>query len=552
MPLDLNIDLLSVGIAVAAALTIGFAVFFQKPKSLTNVFFLTFTAVNACWSILNYIVYRINEPESVLWVTRFVLFFAVFQSLSFYYLIWSFPDDKKRMGIVQKLLLPIGAIVGLLTLSPWVYSSVLVKVDEVPVPEAHGGIVLFGLFAVSMVVAGVTLLVRKVVRGNAVQRNQLKYLLIGTLLLFGLIIFFNFLQPTLFRNTRYIPLSAVFTLPFVIFSAYSIFRHQLFSIKVFSTQALTFLLSLGVLVEVIVADTPLILAFRLFIFLLVLSGGILLVKTVTKEVKQREELQVLTKELEAANKQLKDLDKARADFISIASHQLRTPPATIKWYVAAIISGDFGELLPDVKEQLVKVQATNNAQISLIDDMLNASRIERGKMEFLFEQSDLQELAKITYDQLQPLAGLKHLVLNYTPPAAPIPKIMADKEKLRQVMNNLIDNAIKYTPQGSITAQLSQEGDHIRFQVSDTGVGIKPGLAPQLFDKYTRGENSVTHAQGLGLGLYVCKMIVDQHHGKIWAESDGEGKGARFIFTIPIHNNLKETTLVDLAKEDIK
>jgi signal transduction histidine kinase len=280
--------------------------------------------------------------------------------------------------------------------------------------------------------------------------------------------------------------------------------------------------------------------------------GWLLIKGVYREIEQRQQLQILAGQLESANTALKELDKARADFITIASHQLRTPPATIKWYVAAILSGDFGALLPDVKAQLEKVQATNNSQISLIDDMLNASRIERGKMEFLFEEVEVEPMAKMTYDQLMPLASMKGIKLIYNPPKTPLPKVMADIEKLRQVMNNFIDNAIKYTDKGTITAELFQEGDNIRFQVTDNGMGIKPELAPHLFSKYARGQDSVTHAQGLGLGLYVCKMVVDQHHGKIWAESPGEGKGSTFIFTIPIHNNLKATTLVDLKMDGVK
>jgi signal transduction histidine kinase len=173
-------------------------------------------------------------------------------------------------------------------------------------------------------------------------------------------------------------------------------------------------------------------------------------------------------------------------------------------------------------------------------------------MEFLFEEVEVEPMAKMTYDQLMPLASMKGIKLVYNPPKTPLPKVMADIEKLRQVMNNFIDNAIKYTEKGVITAELFQEGDNIRYQVTDNGMGIKPELAPHLFNKYSRGQDSVTHAQGLGLGLYVCKMVVEQHHGKIWAESPGEGKGSTFIFTIPIHNNLKATTLVDLGKMEVK
>ncbi len=256
----------------------------------------------------------------------------------------------------------------------------------------------------------------------------------------------------------------------------------------------------------------------------------------------------LYEQLQVLNEQLRQLDQARAEFITIASHQLRTPPATLKWYLAAILSGDYGEISAEVKSELEKTQATNNGLIALIDDMLNASRIERGKMEFFFEPTDVAEITEAAVDQLQPIALMKYLALTYNKPVEPLPQIMADREKLRQVINNLIDNAIKYTSKGSVTVTLSQKDDNILVTVTDTGKGIAKNQAGGLFERYNRGRDSVTHAPGLGLGLYVAKIIVDQHKGKIWAESRGENAGATFAFSIPIHNDLSQTTLFDLSQ----
>lgn len=253
--------------------------------------------------------------------------------------------------------------------------------------------------------------------------------------------------------------------------------------------------------------------------------------------------------LKVLNEQLKILDKARADFITIASHQLRTPPATIKWYLSAILSGDYGDVPASIKDQLQKAEVTNNSLISLIDDLLNASRIERGKMEFLFTETDLEEITQLTVDQLTPLAGMKKLELIYHKPTETYPKIMADKEKLRQVINNFIDNAIKYTKEGKVVVDLQQQDDSLIVAVSDSGKGMSEEEKESLFGKYTRGKDAMTHSSGLGLGLYVGKIIIGQHKGKIWAESLGEGKGSTFAFSIPIHNDLKENSIVNLAAQ---
>jgi signal transduction histidine kinase len=170
------------------------------------------------------------------------------------------------------------------------------------------------------------------------------------------------------------------------------------------------------------------------------------------------------------------------------------------------------------------VQSTNNSQISLIDDLLNASRIERGKMEFFFEKADLAELARITYDQLLPQAKMRKIELIYNVPTEALPAVMMDKEKVRQVINNMVDNAIKYTKQGSVTMSIEKTPTDLVMKVKDTGRGVDPKIAPTLFSKYTRGKDAATAATGLGLGLYVAKVIIEQNHGRIWVESEGEGK----------------------------
>ncbi len=260
---------------------------------------------------------------------------------------------------------------------------------------------------------------------------------------------------------------------------------------------------------------------------------------------------LLYEELKVLNQQLQALDKARSDFITIASHQLRTPPATIKWYLSALLSGDYGSLNDEVKVQLQKAEVTNNGLISLIDDMLNASRIERGKMEFMFEETDLVELTKLAYDQLIPMATMKKLQLEYHEPTMPIPIVMADKEKMRQVINNFIDNALKYTKAGSVVVGISADAENVTVQVTDTGKGLTKEEQESLFEKYTRGKDAMTHSAGLGLGLYVAKIIIGQHNGKIWAQSAGQDQGSTFAFSIPIHSTLPPNSVLNLADVDI-
>ena len=258
---------------------------------------------------------------------------------------------------------------------------------------------------------------------------------------------------------------------------------------------------------------------------------------------------LIYEQLEALNKQLVALDKARAEFISIASHQLRTPPATIKWYLGAVLNGDFGELSTELHAAIERANVTNEAQISTIDDLLNASRIERGKLEFFFEKNSLEKVVSDLVVQMQPLAQMKKMNIVYRPPNEVYPDIMMDKEKVRQVVNNMIDNAIKYSKAGDILVSLEKVDGDLVVKVKDTGKGISADELKTIFDKYTRGHDSVTHATGLGLGMYVAKIIIQQHNGQIWAESAGAGKGSTFIFSLPIESKIHDTS-VDLMKEN--
>jgi signal transduction histidine kinase len=259
---------------------------------------------------------------------------------------------------------------------------------------------------------------------------------------------------------------------------------------------------------------------------------------------------LLYEQLKAANEGLKQLDTARSEFISIASHQLRTPPATIKWYLAALVAGDFGKLDKKPLGAVKKLEVVNNGLISLIDDLLNVSRIERGKMEFMFESLNLQALVKLAVEQLKPFALSKKLKLVYSSSAAKLPKIIADKEKLKQVVNNLIDNSIKYTKTGRITVRLDKKRDDLVLSVSDTGKGMGEAERSQIFQKFKRGRDSVHQATGLGLGLYVARVVVEHHHGKIWAESPGEGRGSTFFVSLPIHTDLTAESVLDLVQEN--
>lgn len=251
--------------------------------------------------------------------------------------------------------------------------------------------------------------------------------------------------------------------------------------------------------------------------------------------KLKKEVDEATKDLQVANEQLRELDAAKSEFISIASHQLRTPLTIIKGYISMMLEGNFGKLTKNERGSLEKVFESNERLIHLVENLLNISRIESGRMKFSFENAQLDNIVTSVIEELSDYAKRKKLRLEYIEPKKTTPMVKIDEEKIRQVIINLIDNAIKYTKQGGITIKLEEIEKNIRFSISDSGVGIKSDDLPTLFKKFSRGkEVTLIHTEGTGLGLYVAKMMIEAHRGRIWAESKGEGKGSKFYFEIPI------------------
>ncbi len=544
-----NIEFSIFVIALIANLSILLTVFRYGDDNQSRKLFIFFVLSQMLWVTTNFFSFQSLNESYFLLVTRLTLFFATFHSVAFYLFISNFQDDtnfKNKLDSV--IILCSGILIACLTLSPAFFGNLIIDTNGVPAPTTGSLMPLFGLFVGICILSSFYFIFNKYRKSDGVSKTQWRFLAIGLTTTFILVLVFSFLNFVILKNSSTVRFGHLYTLPFVIFTAYAMIKHKLLNIKAVIAEIMVIILNSIIFIQLINSESTT----QFFISGLVLIGtlivGTLLIRGVEKEVQQRELLEALTKELENANEKLKALDKARSEFITIASHQLRTPPATIKWYLSSVLDGDYGKLKSEQKEILEKTNRTNNSLISLVDDMLNVSRIERGKMEFLFQPANLLDLAKITFEQLEPIAKEKGLKLTFKAPKGKFPEIMADKEKVRQVMNNLIDNAIKYTKAGSVNISLRTENGQIVFQTEDTGKGITPEEADSIFEKFSRGKESVKQSAGLGLGLYVAKIIISQHKGKIWAESSGANKGSKFIFSLPTDNGLKETTLVDLTK----
>ncbi len=246
-------------------------------------------------------------------------------------------------------------------------------------------------------------------------------------------------------------------------------------------------------------------------------------------------------ELEVLNKKLKNMYEMQKEFTSTVSHELRTPLASIKTAIDVVVGGSPGQLTQVQKSFLDKAKFNVDRLGRLIDSVLDLSKLESGKMALNFNFDDLGEIIKEVVGNQEVVAQQKKIYLKANVAQA-FPKISIDRDKISQVLYNLVHNAIKFTDTGGVVVSLinNEQENNLRVCVEDSGKGIKPEDVPRLFQKFQQLDLPVARRiSGTGLGLAICKEIIRQHGGKIWVESEF-GKGSRFCFTLSFSERRNE------------
>jgi signal transduction histidine kinase len=314
---------------------------------------------------------------------------------------------------------------------------------------------------------------------------------------------------------------------FPFFLGYSVLKYKLFNAKTIATEILVFFIAVILLVEATLSASILEAVLKTGIFIVVSIFGYLLIQSVYREVAQREKIELLAKNLEVAN-------KAQSETMNFITHQIRGVFADTKAGLAAMIEGDLGAVADPIKKVVGHMLEAQNRGVNDVETFLKAVHIENGTVEYNMKPFDFKQLVIQLAEQEKARAESKKLKYevhvsdgDYT--------IDGDQTYLGQVVSNLIDNAIRYTPVGSVEINLARKDDKIIFSIKDSGVGVNEEDGKKLFTKYGHGKDSRRiNTESNGLGLFIVKGIVDGHHGKIWYESAGAGKGTTFFVELPV------------------
>jgi signal transduction histidine kinase len=238
-----------------------------------------------------------------------------------------------------------------------------------------------------------------------------------------------------------------------------------------------------------------------------------------------------TRELRKTNQKLKTLDETKDEFISMASHQLRTPLTSVKGYLSMVLEGDVGDISDQQRKMLDQAYVSSQRMVYLIADLLNVSRLRTGKFVIELTPTNLAEVIAGEVSQLVETAAARGLELTFNNPEN-FPTLMIDETKIRQVIMNFVDNAIYYTPSsGHIRVSLIDTGQSVEFNVTDDGIGVPKVEQHHMFTKFYRAGNAKkARPDGTGLGLFMAKKVIVAHGGAVIFKSE-EGKGSTFGFT---------------------
>ena len=535
----------SVFIIICAGFLLGFWVYSSNRKSKINQTFLLFTSFLILWTSFPLFFNSPNISSSLsLFFVRLAYGTTALFFIPFYLFIQLFPSENKKYPITK-------TIVFLASISAFALTT-FTNLHVYSIEKANWGIspifgigknFYFGIISLLIAIIFISIF-KKYKTLDKKELLKIQYLITGFIVFIVLNLIFNIIVPLFYNTLVFYPLgnySAIFLLGF---TALAIVRQNLFGIKVVLTQIFIVLIALLLLVNFLTSGSIFEYVWKGAILGLFVLFGWLLIRSVVKEIRQKEQIDKYAKDLATANTslqvayaKLQTLDKAKSEFISIASHQLRTPLTAIKGYISMMIEGDYGKLSKTALQSMKNVYLANERLVKLVNSLLDMSRIEAGRITLDFKPVKVDALIADILRELRNEAESKSLKLRMVKDKVTLPEIEADPTKLRDSIMNLIDNAIKYTDKGEILAKIkykSFEGD-MEITIQDTGEGMSQEEIDKLFQSFSRAESGRKNwAEGSGLGLYIAKKFVEMHHGTIHAESPGKGLGSKFIIELPI------------------
>jgi signal transduction histidine kinase len=508
---------------VTAVVNVGLTWFIYNRNTATtaNKIFSAFVAFIAFWAI-DILLFRLISGDTASYYLMKLSYISALLLAYFYYRFsFLFPHEEKLGSVHYSLVTGFTAVLAVYLLVPGVLTTGIVVHDwgKEIVLEPVTYWIFAGTFA-TFFLGGTLRLFLKIPGAVGKERVQLS-IISGSVIAAGSFgMYFNLVLPSpIFHNFQYIWSGPVFTFFFAIVITYSIFRFSLFNPRAILAEALVYLLLTFLFVRLVLTGNFTDLAINGTLLIVVAIIGSLLIRSVTKEVEQREEIERLSQE--------------KSEFMTFASHEIRNPITAMRGLASLIVDGTTGPVPADTRDAAQKILVAGHDVLNIIATYLSKSKMELGQIAYDKAVFDLGEATASIADGYVPHAEVKGLTFSIVIDRTHKYSVLGDQGKIKEVIGNMIDNSLKYTKQGGITVSVERHGPFVRSVITDTGVGIPKETIPQLFKKFSRADAQKVNLLGTGIGLYLAKTFIEAQGGRIWAESDGENKGSRFIIEFP-------------------
>ncbi|MCX6701694.1 MAG: ATP-binding protein [Candidatus Zambryskibacteria bacterium] len=523
MGLDLNYFSVSALIGGFTALLSGFVVYIHNHKTTENVAWFLFNLSSAVWS-LGYFVLITALDKNVAYISDWVLHIAailvpLFCLLSVVYITDTYKKYKNSVTIASFLAL----LFIISTPTELFIRDVVPKANFNYLPEVGPLYLPFTIYFFGLVVYILTILCIKFKNSrDIVEKQRYRYMIIfftAGSIGGGSVFFLNF-------NIPIIPYPIILFSLFPIISIYAIFRLQLFNVKVISTEFLVFSLWIFIFIRTLLSVSIYDRLLNGGLLIIILTTGVLLIRSVIREVRLRVEL-------DESNKKLKEVNDGQTSLIHFMNHQIKGRFGITKNIFAELLTEDYGTMPPASISLLQKGLDEANIGVAYVMSILKGASAESGTLQYEKNPINIKSIVQEVFDAQKEFAEKKGLKIDLNIEEGDY-SIIGDKLQLGEAVKNLIDNSINYTLEGSISVNLSQKDGIILLKVSDTGVGITAEDKPNLFKAGGKGVNSLkVNVNATGYGLAFVRSVLKAHGGHVWVESDGKGKGSDFFIELP-------------------
>ncbi len=528
--MNLNLDIINIFISIVVVLNLalGIFIYFTKKSDEINQSFFLFLIAATFWSSSMFFYRTYAGTEVSVLFTRILYLSAAVIPFVFLFFIRVFPEDKFSMSKKSIAFLAIPFLgISLISILP----NFLILGTTKPI---HGeNIIIFDNFLHTIYALYITiyfsicyvLLFIKYFKFKGTQRVQITYVILGTLISTIIGVITNLILPYI-GDFSLNWLGQIGIIVMISSISYSILQHKLFDMKVVATQFIVFILCTALFARVLFSTNQSDLFINSAFLIIIIIVGFFLVRGVIKEVRLREQLDI-------SNNKLLEANQAQTSLIHFMNHQVKGRFGNAKNIFAELLTNDYGDMPESTKPLLQKGLEETTMGVDYVQNILRGASAESGKLPYEMKPLDFRKIVEESFERQKGFAEQKGLKISLSIDDGEY-KMNGDARELGEATRNMIENSINYTPEGSIEIKLSGDKYAIKLSIKDTGVGLSSDDKNNLFKSGGRGAESIKiNINSTGYGLAFVKGVVDAHKGRVWAESEGRGKGSVFSLELP-------------------